>query len=78
VMYANTATRTITLNVTGVKQLTLVVNDAGDGIDNDHADWAGARLLSPALTAQTTAAAVNAATDVKSRGARAISTSASS
>jgi regulation of enolase protein 1 (concanavalin A-like superfamily) len=40
------ATRQISLDVSNVTQLTLVVTDAGDGIDYDHADWAGARLQS--------------------------------
>lgn len=34
----------VRLNVTGVRKLKLVVNDSGDGIDNDHADWANARV----------------------------------
>jgi hypothetical protein len=37
--------RTINLDVTGVNRLTLGVNDADDGITNDHADWAGARVI---------------------------------
>jgi alpha-galactosidase len=37
--------QTIDLDVTGVNRLTLGVNDADDGTANDHADWAGARLL---------------------------------
>ncbi|HWD19124.1 MAG TPA: NPCBM/NEW2 domain-containing protein [Verrucomicrobiae bacterium] len=28
------------VNLTGVKKLSLLVNDGGDGIDHDHADWA--------------------------------------
>ena len=40
-------TRSVILNVAGVYQLSLVVNDGGDGIDYDHADWAGARLTAP-------------------------------
>jgi hypothetical protein len=35
----------IAVDITGVKQLDLVVTDAGDGIDYDHADWAGAAVL---------------------------------
>ena len=31
-------------DLTGVKMLELVVTGAGDGIGNDHADWAGARV----------------------------------
>ncbi|HEY6329962.1 MAG TPA: NPCBM/NEW2 domain-containing protein, partial [Blastocatellia bacterium] len=29
----------------GARQMELIVNDAGDGIDNDHADWAGAMIF---------------------------------
>lgn len=36
--------QTIEVPVEGVKTLTLVVNDAGDGIQSDHADWLEARL----------------------------------
>lgn len=43
-MSGSTLAKTIRLNVTGVRQLKLVVTDGGDGIDNDHADWANARL----------------------------------
>ncbi len=32
------------VNVKGVKKLGLVVQDAGDGIDDDHADWLNATL----------------------------------
>ncbi len=31
-------------NLTGVRTLELIVTGAGDGIGNDHADWAGARV----------------------------------
>lgn len=34
----------IDLDVTGVNRLTLGVNDADDGINYDHADWAAARV----------------------------------
>jgi len=30
---------------TGVDELCLEALDGGDGIDYDHADWAGARVL---------------------------------
>jgi hypothetical protein len=36
--------RVINLDVTGVKQLQLRVGDAGDGFENDHADWADATI----------------------------------
>ena len=34
----------ISVDLTGAKHLTLVVTDGDDGIDSDHADWAGALL----------------------------------
>lgn len=34
------------VGLSGVKTLELVVTDAGDGIDSDHADWANAAILS--------------------------------
>jgi alpha-galactosidase len=36
--------KTIDLDLHGVKLLTLLVDDAGDGINFDHADWANARF----------------------------------
>lgn len=35
---------TLTADVTGVQQLSLVVTDGGDGNGGDHADWAGAKV----------------------------------
>ncbi|WP_199810852.1 NPCBM/NEW2 domain-containing protein [Streptomyces sp. NRRL F-525] len=34
----------VTADVTGAQVVRLVVTDGGDGIDSDHADWAGAQL----------------------------------
>ncbi|MFJ5829718.1 NPCBM/NEW2 domain-containing protein [Streptomyces sp. NPDC093089] len=45
VMTPSSATQSIDVNVAGVKSLVLKVTDAGDGIDSDHADWAGAKLI---------------------------------
>lgn len=39
VMHGGDRADTISANLTGVKRLLLVVTDAGDGIDYDHADW---------------------------------------
>jgi hypothetical protein len=36
---------TVQVDVTGAHTLALVVDDAGDGNHDDHADWAGARLI---------------------------------
>ncbi|CAN5505061.1 hypothetical protein BH09PLA1_BH09PLA1_33340 [soil metagenome] len=40
-----TATKSITLDVTGKQELRLIVTDSGNGNNSDHADWANARLL---------------------------------
>ena len=45
VMRSNTATKSITLDVTGRQTLRLVLSDAGDNYNCDHGDWAGARLI---------------------------------
>lgn len=45
VMYGYSATRTVNVSVAGRNELRLVVNYAGDNLDNDHADWAGAYLV---------------------------------
>jgi hypothetical protein len=45
VMTGGTATKNVNVDVTGKTELKLVVTNGGDGIDNDHADWAGARLV---------------------------------
>lgn len=34
----------VNLSIKGVRRLLLTVDDAGDGIDNDHADWADASI----------------------------------
>jgi chitodextrinase len=44
VMTAASAVRTVNVRIGGTKRLRLVVTDGGDGINSDHADWAGARL----------------------------------
>jgi alpha-galactosidase len=41
---ATAAARHLTADITGANELRLVVTDAGDGIDNDHADWADAQV----------------------------------
>jgi hypothetical protein len=35
----------VDLDIQGAKQLRLIVDDAGDGISADHANWADARLV---------------------------------
>ena len=41
----NNQPASVVVGIAGVRTLTLVANDGGDGIDYDHADWAGAQLL---------------------------------
>jgi alpha-galactosidase len=45
VMTGGAAHQAINLDVTGVNRLTLGVSDADDGINSDHADWAGALVV---------------------------------
>jgi hypothetical protein len=45
-MTGTSATTTLTVDVTGKTDLLLVVAGGGDGVTNDHADWANARLTS--------------------------------
>ncbi|MBN1419539.1 MAG: NPCBM/NEW2 domain-containing protein, partial [Planctomycetes bacterium] len=43
----------VSVDLKGAKRLVLIVGDGDDGIDHDHADWAGALLiLEPAATAK--------------------------
>jgi alpha-galactosidase len=44
-MGARQTAKRIDLDVNGVADLVLAVNDAGDGIGHDHADWGNARFL---------------------------------
>jgi hypothetical protein len=44
-MRKSTVAVPIDIDVTGVRQLKLVVTDAGDGIGEDHGDWADAKLI---------------------------------
>lgn len=43
----------VSLDVTGVNELKLIVLDGGDGISYDHADWAGARVATGAVSNPT-------------------------
>ena len=47
VMKAGTPHEAVKVDVTGVKTLVLIVEDAGDGNHDDHADWGEARLVLP-------------------------------
>lgn len=41
---ATMAAKSVSANITGKQQLELMVVDDGDGLNFDHADWAGARM----------------------------------
>ncbi len=45
VMRGGDAPKVISVDLTGARRMTLVIDDAGDGIDSDHGDWAGAMIL---------------------------------
>ena len=45
VMRSNQPAKRVSVSVTGVTELRLVVTDAGDGINCDHADWADALVI---------------------------------
>lgn len=44
VMTGRSAFKRVNVDVAGRQELRLIVRDAGDGTDNDHADWADAHL----------------------------------
>ncbi|MBL8210688.1 MAG: NPCBM/NEW2 domain-containing protein [Bryobacterales bacterium] len=44
VMTGNSNTLSVNVDLTGRNELRLIVNDAGNGIAYDHADWANARI----------------------------------
>ena len=61
VMHGGDAPKIVDVDIKGAKKLKLVVGDAGDGISNDHADWAGAMLtLDPDAKAKPEAFSVPA------------------
>jgi cysteine-rich repeat protein len=45
VLTGTSPTQTVSVDVTGRRELRLVVTDGGDGNVSDHADWAAARLV---------------------------------
>jgi alpha-galactosidase len=53
VMHGGDAPQTLNVPLTGAKRLTLIVEDAGDGIYYDHADWADAQLTLAAGATET-------------------------
>jgi hypothetical protein len=44
-LFGRSDSQKVTLNVAGKNELRLVVNNGGDGISYDHADWGGAQVL---------------------------------
>jgi len=44
-MKSGMAAVNVDINLKGVKRLSLIVEDGGDGIDSDHADWVNAFIL---------------------------------
>jgi len=50
VLHAGASSTNCDVAVSGVKRLTLKVGDAGDGIGNDHADWADAKFTTATAT----------------------------
>ncbi len=52
-IHGKEAAKLLSVNLTGAKQMMLIVNSAQNGIDFDHADWAGAMILmAPGATAK--------------------------
>lgn len=59
VIHAGDAPKLVSVDLTNAKRLTLRVGDANDGIDSDHADWAGAMIqLAPGTTVRPVAATI--------------------
>ncbi len=68
VMRGDTPARRVSVALAGVRELKLVVTDAGDGNKDDYADWADARLLGPALSKADAAPAAEARFEVRAPG----------
>jgi alpha-galactosidase len=45
VMRGGAPAKQVSVDLTGLKTLLLAVDDAGDGMDHDHADWADAKIV---------------------------------
>ena len=59
VMKGGQQPKLLSIDLTGAKKMILRVGDAEDGIDSDHADWAGAALiLAPGATTKPESATV--------------------
>ena len=44
VLHGGDKPQLISVDLIGARKMTLIVGDGGDGINNDHADWAGAEI----------------------------------
>ncbi|TWT41235.1 Alpha-galactosidase A precursor [Phycisphaerae bacterium RAS1] len=58
VLRGGAAAESADVDLSGARQLALIVEDAGDGIDSDHANWAGAIITLKKGTAQRPTALV--------------------
>jgi len=52
-MTSTTPQKFVSLDITGGKQLTLIVTDAGNGIGSDHGDWADTKFRTAEIAAET-------------------------
>jgi hypothetical protein len=68
VLRVGDAAKPVEVKLAGVSQLKLVVTDAGDGTNCDHADWAGITLTRAADLGEAAAAAQPAKYEVKAPG----------
>ena len=55
IMRGGDGRRAVNVNLTGAREVSLEVTDAGDGNESDRANWGGARLACPALPEETRA-----------------------
>jgi hypothetical protein len=65
-MTGSTATKPVSVDVTGKQELKLIVTDGGNGLEYDHADWADAKLACSGGTAAATPTATSSATAIPS------------
>jgi hypothetical protein len=67
----SSASKSVAVDVTGASQLSLVVTDAGDNFEYDHADWADARIAcggaSPPSTSTPTGVPIFPGEDIQAK-----------
>ncbi|ULH17586.1 NPCBM/NEW2 domain-containing protein (plasmid) [Deinococcus sp. KNUC1210] len=61
-------TRSVSVDISGKKLLKLVVTDGGNGITNDHADWANAKVGCSVIQSSVDSVTVSPATVAMSQG----------